>query len=594
MIAKMKKMTLIVSEGERDTFLKSLRKAGVVHLKGIKALDFGDLHALEKDLSSVDKALEALNGLENAHNGTPPVPGEENILKEAIKLANTYDQKTVFEQEKNVLENKLTWFEKWGKIDIEDIRLLKDAGAHIRLYELSRDEFRKLRDKDPVTLLGKDKHGMRVASISNDPEKKLPYQEVKFPPESYGSVTSRIKELDGKIEEYGVFIKNKARLKDELEGFKRELSKKKEFLTVKYGMRDETGFSYLQGFCPAKNTDKVMRCIDAHGAGYIMDDAGDPAETPTLITNPKWIDIIKPVFTFMNTLPGYDEFDISLPFLVFFSLFFAMLVGDAGYGVLFLLMTFFARRKMKKSPPQPFHLMYLLSFGTIAWGAVTGTWFGAEGIARLPGFNALVISGINSFVDTNQDFMMYLCFIIGAVHLTIAHLTRGFKVINSLRALADAGWVLVIWGMFFTAGTLIINKPFPGFAGYFLIAGTMMVLVFANFQKNIIKGMLTTLTNLPLDIIAAFADVVSYLRLFAVGYASVIVAESFNSMAIGEGITSLAGGIIAALILFFGHALNIVLALMAVVVHGIRLNMLEFSGHLGMQWSGKEYKPFKE
>ncbi|NQT06695.1 MAG: hypothetical protein HQ575_04045, partial [Candidatus Omnitrophica bacterium] len=103
-----------------------------------------------------------------------------------------------------------------------------------------------------------------------------------------------------------------------------------------------------------------------------------------------------------------------------------------------------------------------------------------------------------------------------------------------------------------------------------------------------------TLGNLPLSIISAFSDVVSYLRLFAVGYASVIVANSFNNMAMEAGFGSIASGLGAAFILFFGHALNIALGIIAVVVHGIRLNMLEFSGHLGMQWSGREYKPFKE
>jgi V/A-type H+-transporting ATPase subunit I len=87
--------------------------------------------------------------------------------------------------------------------------------------------------------------------------------------------------------------------------------------------------------------------------------------------------------------------------------------------------------------------------------------------------------------------------------------------------------------------------------------------------------------------------VVSYLRLFAVGYATVVLATTFNGMA-AEGAHGFVGGLMAALILFAGHALNIILAMMAVVVHGIRLNMLEFSGHLGMQWSGKKYDPFSE
>jgi V/A-type H+-transporting ATPase subunit I len=120
-----------------------------------------------------------------------------------------------------------------------------------------------------------------------------------------------------------------------------------------------------------------------------------------------------------------------------------------------------------------------------------------------------------------------------------------------------------------------------------------MTLFFTNINKGFFKGALATITDLPLSVIGSFSDIVSYLRLFAVGYASVVVSQSFNNMAVGAGIDSVLGGLMAAVILFFGHALNIILCFMAVIVHGIRLNMLEFSGQLGMQWSGKEYDPFR-
>ena len=119
------------------------------------------------------------------------------------------------------------------------------------------------------------------------------------------------------------------------------------------------------------------------------------------------------------------------------------------------------------------------------------------------------------------------------------------------------------------------------------------MLFFSNPQKNILKGVLHTLVDMPLKVISSFSDIVSYLRLFAVGYASVIVASSFNDMALEIGFGSILSSALAALVLFLGHAINITLGLMAVVVHGVRLNMLEFSGHLNMQWSGKIYKPFK-
>ena len=187
---------------------------------------------------------------------------------------------------------------------------------------------------------------------------------------------------------------------------------------------------------------------------------------------------------------------------------------------------------------------------------------------------------------------MKLCFFIGAIHLTIAHSLNARRSIRTLNALAQLGWIAIIWGLFFIAGKLVLSNALPGFTTPLLLTGLALVLLFENYQKRkLMKGALITLANLPLGAISAFSDIVSYLRLFAVGFASYIVAASFNQMA-SEMANGIIGTILAALVLFVGHSVNIVLALMAVVVHGIRLNMLEFSGHLNMQWSGKLYQPF--
>ena len=389
-------------------------------------------------------------------------------------------------------------------------------------------------------------------------------------------------------------LQEQVAVKGELEDYLQRLKKKREFLDAWHGMSDEKQFLLLQGYCPLPEIEKVVSLAKKYDFGYLVAEPDNIEETPTYITNPKWINIINPVFRFMNTVPGYNEFDISLVFLVFFSVFFAMLIGDAGYGCLFLVTTWLVRRKFKTAPKQPFFLMYLLSTATIVWGAITGTWFGVEKIAELHFFNLMVIQKISSFADDNQSFMVYLCFIIGIIHLTTAHLMKAIRCCNSLRVLAQVGWLGIMWGLFFLAGKLVIARPFPAFAGYLLIAGILLALFFTNPQKNILKGLGDTLVNLPLTIISSFADIVSYLRLFAVGYASVIVATSFNSMAQSAGFNSVLSGLVASLILIAGHLLNITLGFMAVIVHGIRLNMLEFSGHLDMQWSGKEYKPFKE
>ena len=189
---------------------------------------------------------------------------------------------------------------------------------------------------------------------------------------------------------------------------------------------------------------------------------------------------------------------------------------------------------------------------------------------------------------------MQLTFIIGVVHLSVAHLITVFRKMNSLTALAEIGWVLILWAVFFVANNIVLGKELSSATMPLLIVGAMLVILFANFQKNVLKGILATLGNLPLSIISSFSDIVSYIRLFAVGLATFIVASNFNTIAIGSGINSMVSGIIAAIVLLIGHSINLALCGMSVLVHGVRLNMLEFSGHSGIQWSGKPYEPFKE
>ena len=164
----------------------------------------------------------------------------------------------------------------------------------------------------------------------------------------------------------------------------------------------------------------------------------------------------------------------------------------------------------------------------------------------------------------------------------------------SLAALADAGWILVLWTAFFLAKTLVLGDSFPYFGKWLLVSGLALVILFTNPQRNILKGIVEGLGTVALSLMNNFTDVVSYVRLFAVGLAGVAIADAFNSMAALVGHKGILAIIVSAFILIVGHALGIVLGPVSVLVHGVRLNVLEFSGHANVTWSGNAYKPLKE
>lgn len=193
----------------------------------------------------------------------------------------------------------------------------------------------------------------------------------------------------------------------------------------------------------------------------------------------------------------------------------------------------------------------------------------------------------------DEKAVQRLCFFIGAVHLSIAHIWRAVLKAPALTALADLGWTFVLWACFFIARVLILGDALPFFSNWLLIAGVALVIIFTNPQKNILKGIAEGLGTLALSLMNNFTDVVSYIRLFAVGLAGVAISDAFNAMATSAGAGSIPALLLTGAILLIGHGLGLVLGPVSVLVHGVRLNVLEFSGHAGVSWSGQNYKPLK-
>jgi V/A-type H+-transporting ATPase subunit I len=595
MIERMKKISLFVSAKEQDALLSALRKHGSLHVQNLEEVTAQSLDRINKEIHSMEKASEVC-GL-YAGGGTAHEDGREyegKIVEEARQITHIWHDTNELTARAAALDAEKEWFGDWGDVDPEDITRLRERGVNIKLYRLRISDFDKLGDKGSMRVVKKCKKDVCVMFLGGNGEEGPGFEEEPMPARSRTAIETEAGALAKEIQEKEEALKtyaatHKALLKAAITHARKRL----EFLTVKEGMKAEGPITVIQGYCPQKRAANIIDISAKCGAGYVIEDPQSGEEVPTFVTNPRWLEMIKPIFTLMNIMPGYNEFDMSGCLLVFFGLFFAMLVGDAGYGIIFLSLTVFARRKMKNVPPQPFFLMYVLSVGTIVWGAISGTWFGSAHIAKLPFFSDLIVGKLDSFAEESGPFIMRMCFVIGAVHLSVAHFIKVGRAGRSPAAIADIGWVLVIWGMFFTAQTVILDKPFPGCAKYFLCVGIIAVLVFANFQRNVFKGMMATMIDLPLGVIGAFSDVVSYLRLFAIGYAGVVISSSFNDMILGSA-KGFFGGLAAAILLFFAHTLNIILSGMAVIVHGLRLNILEFSSHLGMQWTGKEYRPFTE
>ncbi|HQK08865.1 MAG TPA: hypothetical protein PLX63_02265, partial [Rectinema sp.] len=252
-------------------------------------------------------------------------------------------------------------------------------------------------------------------------------------------------------------------------------------------------------------------------------------------------------------------------------------------------------------------LFLLLGSTTVIWGALTATWFGIafDSLPRL--LQNISIPSINGQSPDSENNIKVICFSIGLIQLSIAHLKNLKRDFPDLKFLSQAGSLLLLLGMFNAALNLVIDAtrfPITNWAIVCIAVGFFLVFIFGNWNGKLGSSLLESLKNIIptfLGTVSVFADIVSYIRLWAVGLAGLALAQTVNGMAGGllSGpskfiIDLILKFIIAAVILVAAHALNFLLTVLSVIVHGIRLNMLEFSGHLGMEWSGYKYDPLKE
>lgn len=589
MIVPMKKLSVIVRRSDSDACLQRLRSLGVMHIEHVRAPRGERVALLEEKRSLVmaaDRVLAAV--VPPAGGGLRPVEDPRLWEQRAQHIIDLHDRIDHLSEYARSLQRQVVEWECWGDFDPRSVQALSERGIFVRFYRISAREFKKFPREGVVKVCSRRKGMVLCAVVSRKERSEIPYQALELPALRVSAMSARRQEaeevLRGLRKELQGFLPYRA----VLSGIRRKLEEDLEYAQALSGMGQAEQLSYLTGFIPSDVAKSVTGAVrQQRWALSIQDPAPDDA-VPTLIRNPRWIAIIRPVFRMLEIVPGYRELDISLWFLLFFSVFFGMLIGDAGYGVLFLLLTFWAQRRWGAAVANksPFVLSYCLSACAVLWGIFTGTFFGQ---AWLP-------AGFTPLFPALRDSanLQRLCFLIGALHLSIAHLWKTLIKLPSLAALAELGWVSILWGAYFLARFLILADPLPLYSRWLFICGGAAVVFFTSPQRNIFKAVGSGIGNLLMNAVNNFTDIVSYIRLFAVGLAAVAVADAFNGMAADVGFGSFASSLAAASILLLGHLLNLALGPMSILVHGVRLNVLEFSTHLEMKWSGFAYRPLKQ
>jgi len=588
MIVAMKKIAVLAQEKDSKSAVEVLRKLGVVHVENIQAPHGEALKSLREDIALVDAAISILS--EEKFVKTTADTKQEAIKDWRFIAAHVIDLNKHLKQLEEYswqLKIQIGDWQRWGDFEPEAITSLYGKNIFIRLYQIPLKELKTL----PAGLIIKNiftSAGLAHCVVISRKNIEIPFKEVALPKLGLEKMRSRLFE-DARM--MGIIkddICKHASMRQSLEAVQNSLIGELEFGEALAGMGKDGLITYLTGFVPVDVLELVKTQAQKERWGLKITDPLPEDNVPTLLKNPRWIALIMPVMNFLGVLPGYKEIDVSPLFLIFFGMFFGILIGDAGYGLVYLTLTFLLQRKHRGSAKGKvaFNLLYVLSSCAIVWGILTGTFFGQGWLAA---------RGVRPLVPALNDrnIMQTICFFIGALHLSIAHAWRALLKFPSLAFLADLGWIAVLWVAYFLAGSLILGRPFPSSGLAFAVAGIVLILFFSEPRKNVFKRLAAGFNSVTfgLSFMSAFTDVVSYVRLFAVGLAAVAIADTTNFMAstLGTGPVAFFAGI---LVVLAGHTLNVVLGPIAILVHGVRLNVLEFGlNHGGITWSGAVYKP---
>lgn len=586
MIEPIKKVTLITLPKSREQTLEALRDLEIMHLQlNTTAEETADLAAAQRRYAELKDAMAMLTEFFEPKAKVPERPEEVERLAEAAVSITRRKEKLQVEQE--ALQREIAVLEPWGDFDSAMLQQLREKGLAVLLCRCRQDQLPTLPDEAILQQISQVDTDVCFVVISPQPlnEEDLPV--VALPEQSLSELRRKWEENENELGRITGDAQNLARFFPYLQEILREREDQVTFLRARDGMEGDN-LLYFSGYIPARREAELVQAAHQQGWALLLTEPPKNDEAvPTLLRLPKWLQISRPIFDFIGILPGYREVDVSVSMLIFLTLFFGMIVGDAGYGLIFLTAALVAKWKISDPKKQlAINLFILMSITTVVWGALSGNVFAIPS-RYLPSF----FQGVPWLTDSaaKNGHVQWLCFLIAAIHLSLAHLAQALLYGRRRAALGHLGWGMVIWGNFYTAVELIIYPgSFPHFASWLYGVGAAMILLFGVNWRDAGEVL-----NLPFGFIGSFVDLLSYIRLFAVGLSSYFIAASFNGM--GKMVYDISPWLIpgAIIVIALGHMLNILLALMGVLVHGIRLNTLEFSNHMGLSWSGRPFQPFR-
>jgi V/A-type H+-transporting ATPase subunit I len=584
-IIALSKITWYGLARDKEKALESLQELGCLHIIPLVR----DM-PLRETAGPTQQTQEALRFLMNTPSKRRQVQeaGHFNAVEVEKKVLELRDRIHQLTEERDFLSGRISALEPWG--DFAFIPLDQTRDLRFWFYVVPLREMKVVSQRKGVWREVKRDHRFSyVVVISREEPEDMPVPRVHVGAKPLSELKRRLEEVEVLLEDLETERKDLSRWGDLFLMNFYTLENQAVRSEVSFQTHDQDQLFAMQAWVPKRNLEKLKQTAQAFHAACLESEPSETDAVPTLLENPAAVAGGQDLVTFYMT-PGYRMWDPSIIVFFSFAVFFAMILSDAGYALLMTLFVVWKWKAMSGSEKgrRMRNMLGTILAASIVWGIMVNSYFGIS----LP---ASSILGRMKVLDLNDSkTMMLISISIGVFHIILANAMEAWRQRKTLRLLVPLGWIgIVAGGMLLGLASLglqaahILRTTGCAFMG----TGAFALLFFSSSDRNILKRILSGLSQLG-RLNSAFGDILSYLRLFALGLASASLAITFNGLArqVQEAIPGF-GIIPAALIFILGHVLNLVLSLMSAVVHGLRLNVIEFF-NWSMYEDGRPFRSF--
>jgi V/A-type H+-transporting ATPase subunit I len=600
MIVKMKKYGVISYSQDFPNFLDSLQNFGLVDITQTLCNIEGEERKILNWLNFCNEAIRRLESYKaekqyETHTIRDPRKATY-ILKEYQKDAAEFERLNEEIEHRDKLYRELL---PWGNHDPEVLKHLRESGLDIQFFTCDKRNFDQKWNEDYDLEIVNEVKGQCyfiIAKPLNHDKIMIAADEVKMPDIS----------LNTQMEENDVLKLRRAALN---KSFKEMLPYLPTLYEERVRLQNALSFDRIatctestlddtvrvvQGFIPEEKEADFTAFLDTQPVCYTALNIEEDEKVPVLLKNNSFAKLYEPI-TKIFSLPSYNEMDMTPFFAPFFMLFVGFCMGDAGYGLLLLLGGAFAKRKVAADFRPIVSLVQWMGLAAILFGILSGGFFGVE-LAKLPALEKF------KTYFFNQNNMMMLAFACGGAHVIYAKILgivgiarrHGFKF-----AVSRIGWLMLILSFAAFIGLPILDVMIsetvkPVFYAVFALSG-IAIFFYNSPGKHPAAQFGNGLWIAYNTVVGLIGDLLSYVRLFALGLAGGILGMVFNKLAFEMSPDiPIIGFLVTLIILAFGHSLNFALTMLGAFVHPLRLTFVEFYKNVEFEGGGREYKPFKK